>query len=113
MSQIITDVPKDTAAKDSRGGIPVVSEQEVREFPKWRRENQKQGWRHDQSQSIHGQIVVDAVQKKVQGDGHAVVWEPVIQMEETSVQAVLDQSPDANPENPICSKSQGMEILAR
>lgn len=43
------------------------------DFPKGRCECGKKGGRHDQAVFVHGKVVVDAVEDKVQRDSNAIV----------------------------------------
>ena len=61
MGQIVTDVTKNTTTKDRGCGIPVVKEDCMCKVPEGCSKNKEQSWRHDQAQTIHWQIVVNAV----------------------------------------------------
>lgn len=75
VSQVVADVAKNTSTVNSRGGVPAVKEQNMRQLPKRRCEKDEQrGW-HDESVLVHGQIVVNAMQQEVQGYEDSVVRE--------------------------------------
>lgn len=75
MCQIIADIPEYAATEDSGCDGPIPKEYGMRQFPEWRCEEKKEGWWHDQSELIHGKVVVDTMQEKMQCKRHTVVRE--------------------------------------
>ena len=73
MSQVIANVAEDTTAEDCRSGVPAVEEDSVGQFPERNRENDEQCWRHHESELVHWEIVVDAVEEEVERDEHTIV----------------------------------------
>lgn len=76
MGQIIADVAKDTTTEHLYGRKPVVEEDGMGELPERSCQDHKQCWGHDQSITIHGQVVVNAVEEEVQGQTDSIVREP-------------------------------------
>jgi len=111
MRHVVADVAENTTTVHSRGSVPIIEEDGVGEVPEWRSENHEQRRRHDQAQSVHGKVMVDTVEQEVQRDSHTIVRKMVIKVEEATVQAILDQSPDAKPSNPISSKGECAQPL--
>lgn len=74
--QIVANVAENTSAVDSRGSVPTVRKYPVRELVERRGENNEQGRRHDQAVLVHGQVVMDAVEKEVCSDTNTVVRKP-------------------------------------
>jgi hypothetical protein len=66
MCQIIADIPEYPATEDSGCDGPIPKEYGMRQFPEWHCEDKKEGWWHDQSELIHGKVVVDTMQEKMQ-----------------------------------------------
>lgn len=64
---IVANITEDTAAVYCGAHVPVEKEEGMGQFPEWYRKHYKQGWGHDQPILVHGQIVVNAMEKKVQG----------------------------------------------
>lgn len=95
MSQIIADIAENSTTKHSSRRTPIIKEDSMRQLPERHRKNYEESWRHDKSISVHGQVVVDTVQQEVCCKSYAVVWQVPVQMEEATVQTVLDQRPDA------------------
>mgnify|MGYP001114919479 CR=1 FL=1 len=76
MGQIIADVAKDATTEDLHGCEPVVEEDGVGKFPERSRQNHKQCWWHDQSITVHGQVVVNTVKEEVESQTDSVVRKP-------------------------------------
>jgi hypothetical protein len=71
---VVASVAKNATAVRSRGRIPVPEDDGVREFPEGcGKHDEQRGW-HDKPVLIHGEVMVDAVEEKMQGDTNAVVW---------------------------------------
>jgi hypothetical protein len=45
------------------------------QFPERSCKDDEEGWWHDQSKFVHGKIMVDAMQQKVQRKSDPIVWE--------------------------------------
>lgn len=74
-------------------------------------QHDKQGWRHHQSVFVHGQVVVHAVQKKVDGEENPVVRQVAVQVEQEPVHAILNKRPYKQAKRP---ETQGGDFaLAR
>lgn len=71
--QVIADVTKNAATENCRGCEPVVEEYCMRELPKRSGQNDEQRRRHDQTKTIHRQVVVNSMQQEVKSDEYAVV----------------------------------------
>lgn len=111
MRHIVADVAKNTTTVHSRGSVPVIEEDGVGEVPERRSEKYEERGRHDQAQPVHGKVMVDTVKQEVQRDGHTIVGKMIIKMEEAAVHAILDQSPDAKPSDPISGKGNCTQAL--
>lgn len=55
---------------------------------------------HDKTQSVHGEIVVNAVKEEVEREEHGLVGQDVVDVEEEAVNGVFQQSPDDNADGP-------------
>lgn len=71
-----------------------LGEDEMSEFGEWRLEDEKESGRHDQSQSVHGQVMVDTVQEEVKHHGPVGIGEIVVDVEEETVQGVFQDGPN-------------------
>jgi hypothetical protein len=71
---VVASVAKDATTVRSCGRIPVPEDDSVRKFPEGCGEHDKQRGRHDKPVLIHREVMVDAVEEKMQGDTNAVVW---------------------------------------
>lgn len=76
MGHIIADVAKDPTTEDLQGRKPVVEEDGVGKFPERSCQNHEQCWWHDQSITVHGQVVVNAVKEEVESKTDSVVRKP-------------------------------------
>lgn len=65
VSQVIADVAKYSTTKYSRRSIPVVKEDCMCELVERSRESDEEGRRHDKTVSVHGEVVVDAMEEEV------------------------------------------------
>jgi hypothetical protein len=74
MRQIIANIPKYTSTVCRYRCMPVVGDDGMRELPERSSEDKEKGWWHDEAVPVHGEVVVDAMEKEVQGYGNAVVW---------------------------------------
>ena len=59
---VVADVAEDAAAVHCDCGVPVVEEDGVGELPEGRGEDEEKCGRHDETQAVHGEVVVDAVE---------------------------------------------------
>ena len=73
MCHVIANISEDTTAVCQHSGMPVEKDYRVRELPEWECEDDKQGRRHHKSIFIHGEVVMDSVQKEVQSDTNSIV----------------------------------------
>lgn len=58
---IVANVAEDATAVDCHCCVPIVEEDCVGELPERRGENQEKCGRHDESQAVHWEVVVNAV----------------------------------------------------
>ena len=73
MGHVIQRVTKHTTGVCSCCRIPVVEEDSVCKLPEGCCQRGKQcGW-HDESVLVHGEVVVNAVEEEMKGEGDAVV----------------------------------------
>ncbi len=66
----------------------------MRELRKGVRQDEEERRGHDEPELVHGEIVVDAVQQKVQRDRPVGVGEVVVEVEEEAMKRVLEDCPD-------------------
>jgi hypothetical protein len=71
--QVIADVPEDATAKRCYSRVPVVIDDTVCEFPERCGEDEEHGGWHDEAVSVHGKIVVNAVEEEVKRDSDTIV----------------------------------------
>ena len=76
MSQVIADIAKNGAAVDRGCNAPIPVKDKMRELPERRRKNGKESRRHHESVLVHGEVVMNSVEREVEGDADAVVREP-------------------------------------
>lgn len=67
--------------------------EDVGELSEWRFQNEKQGGGHDEPQLVHGQVVMNPVQQKVEKDGNIVIRKVVVEVEEETVKHVFKNGP--------------------
>lgn len=109
--QVVHDISEYASTEYSGAHVPVEKKYGVGQFPERIRQGNKECRRHDKSIFIHRKVVVDAVKKEVQSDGHAILWEIsggkvsfqyrglynwghlLIKMEEEAVKSILYKSP--------------------
>ena len=113
MRQVVADVAEDATAVDGRRGVPVVEEDGMGELPERCSEDEEECRWHDESETVHGEIVVDAVKEEVQRERHAIVREVVVKMEETAMEAILDDCPDTETNSPVGGKRRKAELKTR
>lgn len=65
----------------------------VGEFEEGAGEGSKEDRWHDESESVHGKVVVNAVEEEVEEEGELVVWEVVVDMEEEAMHEIFDECP--------------------
>lgn len=75
VSQIIADVAENAAAVDSSASMPAIHEDGLSKVPEWSCQSHEESRGHDKSVLVHGQVMVNAMKQKVQGDAHAVIRE--------------------------------------
>ena len=78
MRQVVANIAEYSSTKHCccNGRIPV--ENEMCKLPERGCEGEKQGRGHYQSQLVHWQVVMDAVEKKVEGNGNTIVGEEAV-----------------------------------
>jgi hypothetical protein len=69
-------------------------EEEVRELGEGSLQTKEEGGRHDESQLIHGKVVVDAVEEEVKEHRPVLVRQIVVDVEEEAVEGVFEDGPD-------------------
>lgn len=102
VSKIIADIPENATTKYSSRCTPVIEEHSVCQLPERRRKDYKEGRRHDKPIPVHRQVVVNTVQEEVRSECNTVVGKIVVQVKQTAMQTILDQSPDAESSDPVC-----------
>ena len=75
MCQIVADVSEDTATEGGDGCVPIVEEDCVGEPVEGGCQGEEEGRGHDEAVSVHGEVVVNAVEDEVGCDAHAIVGE--------------------------------------
>ena len=65
MGHVVADVAKDASTEGRRCSVPVVPDKSVCKLPEWGCKNNEERWRHDQSQSVHWEIMVNAVKQEM------------------------------------------------
>ena len=73
MRQIITNVAKNTTAVACQCCIPIVGKYHVSDGPERYGKNGEQGWRHDETISVHWEIVMDTMEKEMEGEEDAII----------------------------------------
>ena len=73
MCQVVADVSENTAAVDCNCDIPIPVKYSVGEFVEGKCEDDEEGRWHDESVLVHGEIMMDAVEKEVEGQEDAIV----------------------------------------
>ena len=61
-------------------------------------DKEKQRW-HDETQAVHGEVVVNSVHEEVQHQEYRSVWEEIVDVEQESVHAVFENRPDDNTQH--------------
>ena len=97
VSEVIAHVTKYTTTQKSNNCINRQNNAE--KTTDQRIENE--GWNRgeDQSEFVHGEVVMDTVESEVENDGNFVIWKPIVQVEQESVQSVLDDCPHEHSKN--------------
>jgi hypothetical protein len=73
MCHVVACVAKDATTVGSQSSIPVPEDDGVRELPERCCQNSEKCRRHDESVLVHGEVVMDTVEQKVEGNGGAVI----------------------------------------
>jgi len=101
MGQVVANIAEYTSTEHCCSNMPIPVENEVCEFPEGNGEgDEKRRW-HDQPQLVHWQVVVNAVEKKVESNGNTVIRKEAVKMEQKSVQNVFHQCPEEQSEKPV------------
>lgn len=98
MRHIVHDVSQGTTCETRASHVE--GEELENEAIEWICQNDKHGWRQDQSVSVHRQVVVDTVQKEMKGQAVLVIRQVLIQVEQKSMQTVLNKCPDEQTHHP-------------
>lgn len=75
MRHVVARIAKDATTVGSHSSMPVPEDDGMGERPEWGCERDKQSGRHHETVLVHGEVVVDTVEEKVQGDSNTVVWQ--------------------------------------
>lgn len=86
--RVVPDVEEERAGND--GVRDERGEDGVGEFREGRLEGDEEGRGHDEAKAVHGDVVVDAVEEEVGGEGDAVVREVLVDVEKEAVHAVFE-----------------------
>lgn len=78
MCHVIACVSKNASAVSSQGRVPVPRNYGVCEFPKGRGQHHEERRGHDKPVLVHGEVVMDAVEEEVEGEGNAVIREVAV-----------------------------------
>jgi hypothetical protein len=89
---VVKNVECEGAGNNTIGDIG--REDDVRKLGEWRFEKEEQGRRHDETQSVHGEVMVDTVEKEMEHQRPVGVREQVVNVEEESVEGVLEDRPE-------------------
>lgn len=95
VGQIVANVAKDATTKHSGSHVPVPGENGVCEIPEGSGQDNEESWRHHKAVLVHREIVMNSVEQEVQSKTNAVVGQFLIEVEQTAVEAVLNESPEA------------------
>ena len=74
MGQIVANIAEYPSAEDCYCSVPIVEENGVGEFVESCCEGDEKGRWHDEAVSVHGEVVVDAVEEEVGCDADPVIW---------------------------------------
>ena len=80
MCQVVDDVASDTTTEGGSAHVPVGIEDGVRKLPEWKSERDEECWRHDETVSIHWQVVVNAVKEEMSSKSKAVVRKVAVEL---------------------------------
>ena len=65
MGQVVADISKYAATENGRCDVPIPEKHGMCKFPeRYSKDKEKSRW-HDQSQLVHWQVVMNAVEKEV------------------------------------------------
>ena len=101
MRHIITCITKDASTIHCHCHVPVIPEHVLGQKPERCCQNHEQRWRHHQPKPIHRQVMVDAMQQKMQCQANAVVREDGVDVEEEAMHAVFHERPEAETRYPV------------
>ena len=57
-------------------------------------ESEEEGGWHDETETVHGEVVVDTVKEEVEHESPVGIRKEVVDVEEESVESVFENSPD-------------------
>ena len=75
MGKVVANVAENSPTEDGGCHIPVPVEDRMREVVEWCCEEDEEGWGHNESVTIHWEVMVNAMKKEVGGDSNAIVRE--------------------------------------
>jgi hypothetical protein len=75
MGDIVANIAEYSARVDSRRRIPVPEEHSMGKLPERSSKYDKQCRRHDKPKFVHGEVMMDSVEKEMESESHAVVRE--------------------------------------
>lgn len=74
MGQVVADISENTTTKHGRCNSFIPVKEGMCKLVKRYREGEEQGWWHDQSELVHWEIMMDAVEKEVEGQSGSIIW---------------------------------------
>ena len=117
---VVAGVSEHTTAERCSCDIPVPVKEGVGQLPERTDQGKEQRWRHDKPILVHGEVVVNAMKGEMQSYADSIIGEIakvdcqfrfkgglitsnlLIQVEQKSMQRVLNQRPKEDTEYPIC-----------
>ena len=92
MHAVVKDVESERARDDSIGNCG--REDRMREPRKGRLEDEEKDRGHDKSETVHGEVMMDAVHQEVEGKERGRVGKVEVNMEEEPVEGIFQERPD-------------------
>lgn len=89
---VVEHVEGERPADDPIGNS--LGEDGVRELGEWRFEDEEQKRGHDESESVHGEVVVDPMKEEVKEHRPVGIGKVVVDVKEESVKGVFEDRPD-------------------
>jgi hypothetical protein len=78
MGQVVANVTENATAEHGCRCTPAVREQVMCELPERECQDDEHGRRHDEAISVHGQVVVDAMEQEMGCDANAIIGQPAV-----------------------------------